>query len=36
MQTLNKQLILRKDDYNLLVSYIKSGPRTKVCSPLNF
>jgi len=25
MQTLNKQLILRKDDYNLLVSYIKSG-----------
>lgn len=25
MQTLNKQLILRKDDYNLLVSYLKSG-----------
>ena len=25
MQKLNKQLILRKDDYNLLVSYLKSG-----------
>lgn len=25
MQALNKQLILRKDDYNLLVSYLKSG-----------
>ncbi len=25
MQTINKQLILRKDDYNLLVAYLKSG-----------
>ena len=25
MQSLNQQLILRKDDYNLLVSYLKSG-----------
>ncbi len=35
MQKLNKQLILRKDDYNLLVSYLKSGQNKSMFNPQN-
>jgi regulator of nucleoside diphosphate kinase len=28
MQNINKQLVLRKDDYNLLISYLTGGSKT--------